>query len=122
MSHLTSDQRRALWTERLERFGASSLTVAEFCRREAVSVPSFYNWKKRLGQNSKAKQRTKRTGDTAGTFVPICLGGLDHPPKLNLPGGASIELPSQLSRDQLTNLIAAVIGVTEQLATDKELR
>jgi hypothetical protein len=38
------------WTKRLTRFEAAGETVARFCRREGVSVPSFYAWKKRLRQ------------------------------------------------------------------------
>ena len=30
------------WSERLSRFGDSGQTVAEFCRAECVSQPSFY--------------------------------------------------------------------------------
>ena len=36
------------WRERLSRFRRGNLTVAEFCRREGVSNPSFYQWRKRL--------------------------------------------------------------------------
>ena len=38
------------WTRRLARYEASNATVARFCYREGVSVPSFYAWKKKLGQ------------------------------------------------------------------------
>jgi len=36
------------WTGRLKRLEKSKQTVADFCRREGVSVPSLYHWKKRL--------------------------------------------------------------------------
>ena len=39
---------RELWLDRLVRFPASGLTVAQFCAIEAVSVPSFYSWRRRL--------------------------------------------------------------------------
>ena len=48
MSRLTQPARIQLWLDRLNRQAASTLTVAEFCQREAVSVPSFYQWKRRL--------------------------------------------------------------------------
>ena len=38
----------AVWEQRCERFERSRLTVAEFCRREGVSQPTFYQWRKRL--------------------------------------------------------------------------
>lgn len=37
------------WTRRLARYEAANETVARFCHREGVSVPSFYAWKKKLG-------------------------------------------------------------------------
>ncbi len=120
MSQLTSVQRLALWTERLDRFQSADLTVAEFCRRELVSVPSFYNWKKRLGQSSTSKRPVKRTSQADPKFTPLVLNTDTAIRKLNLPGGASIELASTIGRDQLTDLIAAVIKATDQNTTDKE--
>ena len=37
-----------LWQQRLLRFDASQMTVAQFCLSEGVSQASFYNWIKRL--------------------------------------------------------------------------
>ena len=42
----------AVWRERLERFAVEQGSVAEFCRREGVSLPSFYRWRKMLGSVS----------------------------------------------------------------------
>jgi hypothetical protein len=39
---------REVWLDRLARFPASGLTVAQFCAIEAVSLPAFYYWKRRL--------------------------------------------------------------------------
>ena len=36
------------WRERLRRFHQSRETVAQFCRRERVSIPAFYQWKRKL--------------------------------------------------------------------------
>jgi len=38
------------WTRRLAHYEASNETVARFCHREGVSVPSFYAWKKKVRQ------------------------------------------------------------------------
>ena len=50
------------WAERLRRYGDCGQTVAEFCRAERVSQPSFYQWKKRLGcarSNVRAKTNNR---------------------------------------------------------------
>ncbi|GIW91532.1 MAG: hypothetical protein KatS3mg109_1964 [Pirellulaceae bacterium] len=47
------------WTNRLSRFEKSGLSVAEFCRREQVSVATFYYWKRRLHGTSSHSERPK---------------------------------------------------------------
>ena len=42
MSRLPKSQLVSLWLDRLNRFAKSDLTVANFCQREQVSLPSFY--------------------------------------------------------------------------------
>ena len=114
MPQLSSPQRLALWTERLQRFQSANLTVADFCRREAISVPSFYNWKKRLNQHSTSKRLRKQrtTGDPK--FVPLVVNAAAVTAvKLNLPGGASIDLATELNTERLADLIGVVIEVTE---------
>jgi len=64
------------WAERLKRYGDCGQTVAEFCRAERVSQPSFYQWKKRLGfagSNGRAK-----TGDRAAPAVRANPPGNSH--------------------------------------------
>jgi transposase-like protein len=41
-----------LWHQRLQRFARSGLSITAFCRREGVSQPSFYAWRRRLGNGS----------------------------------------------------------------------
>lgn len=48
MLPMTKAERIQLWLDRLRRQAASQLTVVEFCRLDAISVPSFYQWKRRL--------------------------------------------------------------------------
>lgn len=36
------------WSSRLDRYRRSGMTLAQFCRDEQVSVPSFYYWRNRL--------------------------------------------------------------------------
>lgn len=86
MPQLTSDQRHTLWSERFARFQVADMTVVEFCRREAVSVPSFYNWKKRLKQSSTSKRRRKRAPSSNAKFVPLVINAAAvTTAKLNLP-------------------------------------
>jgi hypothetical protein len=95
--------RRQVWCERLQRFSESGLTVAAFCRQERVSVPSFYQWRRKLcnsaGAGTKRLAREARKnggGRRAAAFVPVqithsvCPGRVE----IRLPNGVEVRLPA----------------------------
>jgi|LakMenEpi13Sep09_1017268.scaffolds.fasta_scaffold16115_2 transposase len=97
-----SDSRCQLWAGRMKRYRASSLTVHEFCRREGVSVPSFYQWRKKLAHCP-----------AEPTFIPVSLPPSGAAPiTLKLPGGAEIEIEASVDPLMLRRLIAAVMAET----------
>ncbi len=96
----------SVWQERLLRFASTDLTVADFCRSEGVSTPSFYRWRKIASSTSSPSPR----------FVPLTLDTVQVA-TLMLPGGASIDLRGDLSRSQLTDLFSAVIEATHSEAS-----
>lgn len=53
----TRRQRRSAqqWSELLNRFEASGLGVAAFCREEAIAESSFHRWRGLLGRNEAAR-------------------------------------------------------------------
>ena len=120
MSSLTLQQRHESWVERLDRFAADTSTVAEFCRREAVSVSNFYVWKKRLALTSAPKSRSTKSETSSPKFVPLVVTATAVQPMLKLPGGATIELPSQLGGQQLVDLIGAVVEATDSARRSSE--
>jgi hypothetical protein len=63
----------AVWGERLRRHERSGLTVAEFCERECVSVPSFYQWKRRLAQPPLQPTVARRGKKTVPAFQRLTL-------------------------------------------------
>ncbi|WP_436298656.1 IS66 family insertion sequence element accessory protein TnpA [Stieleria mannarensis] len=63
-----------LWQERLRRFDRSRMSVAQFCRNEGVSQPSFYQWKKKLRQSPALLE--PESGEPNVHFMPIRLPGL----------------------------------------------
>lgn len=87
---------RQRWTDLLNRFDESGLTVAEFCKRERCSAASFYQWRRKL-----LGQKSRRS--SGRTFVPIKIadaGDRSFSPQatvsLDLPGGVRlrIEVPA----------------------------
>ena len=92
-------QRREVWRERLGRFEQCGGSVAKFCRREAVSVATFYAWRARL----KAELKAKSQPAPQASFVPIRL-----PEAMPGPEGLEIELPN--------GAVVRVVGANERLA------
>lgn len=106
------------WTDRLLRFQKCTMTVAQFCEREGVSVPSFYHWKRKLHDQSspqrparKARrtEQAKRTGRRKVgqskkrlAFQAVQLVSSSRPsisdPALAvcLPGGIQVEVADNL--------------------------
>lgn len=91
------------WINRLERFGDSGQSVAQFCRAEGVSSPSLYYWKKRLGFSSRGKQASKgiarRASKSKAVFKPVqLLPGMNaqHNTTIRLAEGIEIELGNDL--------------------------
>ena len=80
---------RESWRRRLVRFDRCELTVAEFCRREAITVGSFYAWRRKI--------RPKPV-EIQPTFVPLRLPAEPDQPStsgevhLKLPNGTHIRL------------------------------
>ena len=115
MSRSADPQRRQLWQDRLDRFAQSELTVAEFCGSESISVPSFYQWKKKLVIKPAKRHRPGTRSADGNGFIPLVVhaASATAQPLLQLPGGATIQLPNELAPQQLTELIRAVVNATE---------
>lgn len=90
------------WAERLARQQRSTLSIAEFCRRERISPPSFYTWRKRLEKDKRA------------LFVPIELARAVEPSavgmQIELPGGVLVTLPVGASAELVTTAIRAAMS------------
>jgi transposase-like protein len=101
----SGQDRAATWGERLGRYERAGQTVAEFCRQEGVSVPSFYQWRKRLAQPS------SRSAARLPAFQQVLLSG--GVVAVELPSGVRMELPAehvQLVRAVVAELLEAELG------------
>jgi hypothetical protein len=116
-------QRAELWRERLARQAVEPWSVAEFCRREGVSQPSFYQWRKRLS-TTRPRRRAKTSGrpaaDTDVQFVSVELpASLSSPGiQIDLPNGAVVRLPAHATAEMIA---AAVQAASASRATQEAL-
>jgi len=74
------------WQRRMTRFEEARQSVAEFCRKEGVSAPSFYQWRKRLAPRV-------RPAEEAADFRPVRLVGSTSV-AVQLPGGTQLHIPT----------------------------
>lgn len=120
------DERALVWRERLAAQHRSGQSISKFCQREGISPPSFYVWRKRLGQagekltrragasrrRSQAENvRTRRA--SSRLFVPVRLASGAEPVgglRIELPGGTVVTLPVDASTELVTTAIRAVLG------------
>ena len=95
---------RELWLERLARFPAAGLTVAQFCAIEAVSVPTFYFWKRRLASEAPSPHCAR--ADLP--LLPVRLPPASPAVELVLTTGAILRLPPGCDLAWVRSLVAAL--------------
>ncbi len=104
------------WQKRLQRFDRCQLTLADFCRRERVTIGAFYAWRRKLRPKRVAIQPTQPT------FVPLRMPAEPDPqPKprelrLQLPNGTRVRL-AQPDEGSLRALIAAAGALPAEVSS-----
>jgi hypothetical protein len=97
MGRRKDEKLERVWRGRLAKFRRSEMTVTEFCRREGVSTPSFYQWRKRLGSAEERATRSAgedRPGPTEpGSFVPLIVSA-PLVAEIEFPNGMRVRVPA----------------------------
>jgi len=83
---------REVWAERLARFPDSGLTPAQFCALEAISSPSFYAWRRRLGAPA-PDPVLYRSGSGRNDSDTSGRGSVGQPTEGNGAGPAAVSSP-----------------------------
>lgn len=89
---------RREWSEIVERWAASGLSGAEFCRQNELPVQRFYAWRRRLREAAPTE---------ACSFVPLSFRGDDDCCGVHVAIGPSVRLELHAGFDQ-TELLRAV--------------
>jgi hypothetical protein len=95
---------------------ASGLNVAQFCRRENLSGPSFYSWKRRLQERDAGGGLSgveNGGGTTRSRFVPVQIepSGFDSlrsSIRIHWPPGIQLEIPLTANRDTIDQLFRSL--------------
>jgi hypothetical protein len=102
---------REVWLDRLARFPLCGLTPAQFCAVEAISLPSFYSWKRRLAAEALGPDTTKAQGDKpAPRLLPVSLQLPAAALELLLPTGPVLRIPPGCDPTWVRSLVCALGG------------
>jgi hypothetical protein len=86
------------WAQHLADFDRSGLSVAQFCDSIGCSIPTFYNWKRKLG-----------AAPTQPAFLRVqSVDASDSAIEIKLPSGVLLRLP--------LSAIASLSDVLDQVA------
>ena len=86
-----SVEKERFWGEKIAEHQHSGLSVKEFCRRKAISQPSFYAWRRKL-------ELRERGQDADVQLIPVVISeSADHNPTrpsitIRLPGGIELDV------------------------------
>ena len=115
---MTSGERERYWRELLARQAASGLSVRQFCGREGVSEPSFYQWRKRLGPTTQQKKnaatatrdRPAAAPSTDLLFLPLGLlgGAVSSELEIVHPAGCRVRVVGEVNVASLARVLAAL--------------
>jgi transposase len=97
--------RAEFWHDVMQQFVDSKLSVIDFCSEKGLSVPSFYQWKRKLLPPDKTSQ--------VSAMVPVRIIPSNPPPspqpiQIMTPSGFAIRVDSSMPSIQLAQLIAAI--------------
>ena len=116
MARRGSEAKRREWSARLRRYDRDRGTVAEFCDAERVSIPSFYQWRRKLAPHTSTSADTaaeparkrRLAGRPAEMFVQLVspAAGSTQRVIIRLPNGALVRVPGG-DRQLLAAAIAA---------------
>jgi transposase-like protein len=98
------------WRELLQRWQASGLSIADFCRQHQLAPPAFYAWRRTLRQRD--QPANSPTNAEAVTFVPLHIRPdtpTARPPlELVLRNGRILRVPDGWPLDSLPALLTVL--------------
>jgi hypothetical protein len=122
---LTSAKREAKregWRKLIEEQSGSGLSIVKFCRLRGVSKQAFYSWRKKLAGCEKRSVREREPARQTPTFAQVAVlpnglaaanndssnGGNSPPLTIRLPNDVRIEVPRDVDRRTLREVLAAL--------------
>jgi transposase-like protein len=109
-----SAAKETCWRERLQSQAESGISVRAFCRREGLSEPSFYSWRRELGKRDRQRAAgtkclpTSSAAGSAGLVAVDVIGVLGEAMlEIAINGGVMIRLREEASAETLERVLSA---------------
>jgi hypothetical protein len=108
-------KREAYWRRLIERWRESGLGVRPFCRREKLSEPSFYAWRRVIVERNR-EQPPAPQERRQPAFVPMVVrqGPSQESGRqritVRLRGGRVVHLPGSMAAERLAEILHAIEG------------
>jgi hypothetical protein len=105
-------QAAAFWSEKLAAHSASGVSAREFCQREGLALPSFYQWRRKLEGEPKGQRQASGSDAAAMGFVPVVIRPpVGSPIEIAFPCGATVRVQQDADLQLLQHVAACLLGV-----------
>lgn len=111
-------ERSRYWRDVIESWKTSGLKASDYCRREGVSIPSFYWWKSELKRRGHPECRQRKSptipaDKPSSLFLPISIPKTSSSifsPSIELihPSGWCIRVSSDFEESHLQRILRVV--------------
>jgi hypothetical protein len=107
---MAGGERESVWRDVLRRQATSRVSVAEFCRREGLSQPSFYAWRRTLAERDSVKRSKPASAEPS--FLPVRLSEVvprvEASIAIELAEGLVLRLPEATPAVRIAELVWAL--------------
>jgi transposase-like protein len=97
--------RAEFWQQALQQYVESKLSVSDFCSQKGLSVPAFYQWKRKLLAPDKPSSVNAMV---PVRIIPSSAAPAPQPIQIMTPSGFAIRVDSSMPSNQVAQLIAAI--------------
>ena len=109
-------QKEAYRRDIVKRQARSELSVRRFCAEQHISEPSFYAWRKRLGERNGRKvtpsSRPSETGSAGSAngqaFIPLAVADPEHVLEIVHPLGYRVRIAGEVNAKSLKQVLDAL--------------
>ncbi len=103
----TDTDQQQFWEMVFETFRSSGLSVRRFCKREGLSEPSFYSWRKRLSKDNTPSNEEQ--GIDSSSFIKVSIPDQQSCNlELVLTSGNILKIPNDFNTKMLNDILLAL--------------